>query len=66
VPTCPRLELLLADTEGVLPKDVAERVRAHLASCDRCRGLCDDAIAREPEALSDREKQRILNRIIGS
>ena len=63
MPICPRLELLLAEAEGVLPEDVASCVREHLAACDRCRGRRGGALERDPDPLTDAENQRIRARL---
>ena len=63
---CPRLELLLAEAEGVLPEDAAARVREHLAGCAQCRGMRDETVGREPDPLTDAENRRIRARIAGA
>jgi hypothetical protein len=60
---CPQPELLRAETEGVLPDDLAARVRAHRVGCALCACLQSALTDLDIDAPTNAERRRIGARI---
>jgi hypothetical protein len=63
---CPKAELLLASQIGVLDKDAANNIAAHLGKCNFCRILLRDLMDAELDSARPEEGQRVRERVLSA
>jgi tetratricopeptide (TPR) repeat protein len=63
---CPKPELLLASETGVLDKDAAKNIAAHIGKCNFCQVLLRDLKDAELDAARPEEGQRVRERVLSA
>jgi len=62
---CPRVEVLLASQEGLLPEEATQKVSAHVAKCDFCQILMKDLATERIAEATVQEERRVRERVLG-